>query len=412
MRNEAELLEKKTEHIYVLRPNFGNHLGINMAWLREAWRQGTQIVPVTTLTLPAYFKQREGVRVIRSNGGKVFVAPRIATWLPVWLFLVIRFFKGKRLVLQFKKVSLSKFLWLRSVFGDRVSFILELEGDPRSEIDFLQRFSSQPVVSLATRNKSAKAVAKHESDLKMANGLCVVTQELGDLVERQYFTDRNKMPPMLVRPTGFSKKSFFYDPSLRRRVRSLLKIQNRFVVIFTGNVFYSWQNIDSTIDLFRKFQDVRRSQNPYLIILTRQADIPIAEGFVRKHSLTGDEYLLTHVNNDSVNGYLNAADVGVLLRDNHPMNKVSSPGKLGEYLASGLQVVTTKHIGTYSSEMERQRIGIVLEDFRDPNEVDIALREGFPAIPRATISEWAASQFSVESQIEHYVDFLRLFSER
>jgi glycosyltransferase involved in cell wall biosynthesis len=39
--------------------------------------------------------------------------------------------------------------------------------------------------------------------------------------------------------------------------------------------------------------------------------------------------------------YLSAADIALFLRHNHTMNQVVTSGKLGEYLAAGLPVVTT-----------------------------------------------------------------------
>jgi glycosyltransferase involved in cell wall biosynthesis len=57
--------------------------------------------------------------------------------------------------------------------------------------------------------------------------------------------------------------------------------------------------------------------------------------------------------------YLAAGDLGLLLRDPHPVNRVASPVKFAEYLAAGLPVLVSPGVGDAAAIVERERVGFV-----------------------------------------------------
>lgn len=75
--------------------------------------------------------------------------------------------------------------------------------------------------------------------------------------------------------------------------------------------------------------------------------------------------------------YLAAADIGFLLRKEHPLNTVASPVKFGEYLAAGLAVVTSPGLGDVSDVVSRRDVGVLVR----PQE-----REAAAAACRALIA--------------------------
>jgi glycosyltransferase involved in cell wall biosynthesis len=77
--------------------------------------------------------------------------------------------------------------------------------------------------------------------------------------------------------------------------------------------------------------------------------------------LPGDRFTRLSVDRNEVPGYLNAADIGFLLRARHPLNEVASPVKFGEYLASGLTVISSPGIGDVSRLIEREGLGILVD---------------------------------------------------
>jgi glycosyltransferase involved in cell wall biosynthesis len=61
-----------------------------------------------------------------------------------------------------------------------------------------------------------------------------------------------------------------------------------------------------------------------------------------------------------VPAYLAASDVGFLLRQDNPVNHVASPVKFGEYLASGLAVVTSPKLGDVSRLVVERNLGLLV----------------------------------------------------
>ncbi len=62
---------------------------------------------------------------------------------------------------------------------------------------------------------------------------------------------------------------------------------------------------------------------------------------------------------DEVRGYINSCDVGLLLRRDHIVNKVSSPTKFAEFLACGLPVLTTPWAGNSENIIDTYNVGYV-----------------------------------------------------
>jgi len=142
--------------------------------------------------------------------------------------------------------------------------------------------------------------------------------------------------------------------------------------------------------------------------LVRKEDHPIVNDFIWELGISEKDYFLGNVPHDTVPRYLNAADLGVLMRHPHIMNEVSSPGKLGEYLAAGLPVLTTYVVTKYSQEISRNNYGIILDDMDDDDEI---LRKIIPFLEyneerRTEISKWARSKFSTDAYSEEYVNAL------
>jgi len=67
------------------------------------------------------------------------------------------------------------------------------------------------------------------------------------------------------------------------------------------------------------------------------------------------------IGRNEVPAYLNAADIGFLLRAPHPLNTVASPVKFGEYIGSGLTVVSSPGVGDVSSFIEQEDVGILVD---------------------------------------------------
>jgi hypothetical protein len=136
-----------------------------------------------------------------------------------------------------------------------------------------------------------------------------------------------------VIPCLAPEADFFFDPELRARVRADLgMVADETVYIYSGSLA-AYQCFDETIAAFGA---VLASGVPArLIVLT-----PDVERAVKKASgVPADRVICKAVPHRDVNGYLNAADVGMLLRDSTPVNAVAFPTKFAEYAMTGLKVM-------------------------------------------------------------------------
>jgi hypothetical protein len=60
--------------------------------------------------------------------------------------------------------------------------------------------------------------------------------------------------------------------------------------------------------------------------------------------------------------FLNAADFGLLFRDNVIMNNVASPSKFAEYMLCGLPTIISEGVGDYTEFCISKSVGIVVKE--------------------------------------------------
>jgi len=396
----------KTKYTYFFRGDLTSHVDIYKSWSDVA-KNEIDISMVTILGYKTFKKQKKLVEHYRNKGLKIFIVPSYTQHFFSLLYFFYLCITNDKVVVHLRKQSPKPFDMLKKIFTKKLKYIIEIEGDFESEIDYLSQKKNQHKAGfydnvIKGMKKSAKIL---EEQILRADGVFVVTNELKELFVKRYFKDQieNKID---VIPTGFDTKKFYPDDVLREEYRKKYKLEDKFVMIYSGNVLYSWQNLKRSIDVF-KFLKEKMYPNMYFIMLVRKQDHPIANEFIRKVELSHNEYLLINVSHDEVNGFLNVADLGILLRENNILNKVASPGKLGEYLSAGLNVLTTKHIGNYSKKMQEDNIGVLIDDIYDNNEILEKVSNSESSISKEELSKWASNNFSVQAYKDRYISALQ-----
>ena len=140
--------------------------------------------------------------------------------------------------------------------------------------------------------------------------------------------------------------------------------------------------------------------NAFFLVLTREADRGFLQPLLDRAGVgAGDVRMLT-CPHEQVVDHLCAGDVGLLLRERHPMNEVAAPGKFAEYVLSGLPIVMTEGIGDFSAPMREADLACVLPDLDDAEDLRARLQHfcarDFGAEQRAAFGAWAAERFAVE----------------
>ncbi len=77
------------------------------------------------------------------------------------------------------------------------------------------------------------------------------------------------------------------------------------------------------------------------------------------------QVICKHLRSNEVAQYLLVGDYGLLIRENSITNKVASPVKYAEYLASGLKVIISKELGDYTQLSSEKKWGYLYTEFND-----------------------------------------------
>ena len=124
---------------------------------------------------------------------------------------------------------------------------------------------------------------------------------------------------------------FHVGMDVRERTRRRLGWNDRIVLCYAGGI-QAYQCIRETFGLAAALRRLEPSVS--LLVLTPDCAGATALG-VEQVGKRGVDYEVMSASADEVPELMAACDVGLLLRDDAPLNAVASPTKFGEYLASG-----------------------------------------------------------------------------
>lgn len=396
----------KVKYIYFFKGDLSSHVGIYKSWVNVA-SDSLDISMLTIIDKKTYNIQKELVEYYRKKNITIKVVPKYLKLFFTLLYFLYITIKNDKVVVHLRKQSPKPFSIIKKLLPNKLKYIIEIEGDFDSEIEYLSQDKNKYKDGFYKTIIDGMKQASHilEQQFFKADGVFVVSNTLKELFINRY-NKHDLTDKIHAIPTGFDNTKFYPDNILRETYRKKYNVEDKFVMIFTGNILYSWQNIKRSIEVFKLLKE-KVYPNLYFIMLIRKADHNIAYEFISELNLNEKDHLLLNVSHDEVNGFLNASDLGILLRENHMLNKVASPGKLGEYLSAGLSVLTTYHIGNYSNKMREDKVGILIDDIYDDNEIISQVSEYRYSRTEKEISKWASENFSVQAYKQIYIDALQ-----
>lgn len=191
--------------------------------------------------------------------------------------------------------------------------------------------------------------------IKLADRVFCVSNEMKRVVINSYSISEleNKF---VVFPGTSSSRVFYSDETLRRVIRHEYNIGDRTIVIlYSGNLDKPWQVPDQ---IFRFFKYIEEFIDARLFVLTPNLDL--VQHYLKKYNVQEGMVFSRNCSFNELNKFYNAADYGILLRENKLLNNVASPTKFSEYILSGLPVIITDSIVDYSEFVKKNIIGFVL----------------------------------------------------
>lgn len=173
----------------------------------------------------------------------------------------------------------------------------------------------------------------------VANDVCAVSTVLAKEINRKFYKRKINVFPCAVSTT--------YNKS------KILNSHKEIKFVYVGSMS-SWQQFDRTLKIFKYISD---NIPATLTVYTNEIDK--AKEQIRFHSINVVE--ITQLKQDEIHSRLISFDFGFLIRENQFINRVASPVKFLEYVASGVMPFITPFVGDYSNATKNYKLGYVLE---------------------------------------------------
>ncbi|MCB0769673.1 MAG: hypothetical protein KDC00_04630, partial [Flavobacteriales bacterium] len=148
-----------------------------------------------------------------------------------------------------------------------------------------------------------------------------------------------------------------HAPIDRERVVSRIATpfsENDIVLVYSGSTA-GWQSFDRLASVLGNIMD----RQPEVKVLFLSKEDPNNMALQAKYP---GRVFVQWLASKEVSAMLRVCDHGVLVREDTLTNRVASPTKFAEYLAAGLPVLISDHLGDFSSLVQEEDLGLVIED--------------------------------------------------
>lgn len=186
-----------------------------------------------------------------------------------------------------------------------------------------------------------------------ADAVICVSNTMANYASRTYEIDSDDITviPCCVDTAGPDPRRHWHP------IRERLGLAGRFVVAYCGGS-QRWQLPLESAELFREI----RKHRPDAHYLALVSDPVKLNEILDQARMPASLRTVLSVPHNEVAHYLAAADVGLLLREQHLINSVASPVKFGQFLASSLPVIISPGVGDFSELVEEEGVGLVLNE--------------------------------------------------
>jgi glycosyltransferase involved in cell wall biosynthesis len=174
------------------------------------------------------------------------------------------------------------------------------------------------------------------------------------------------------------------------------KIQNSFT--YVGGMA-AWQRFDTMLEMFNRIAILRPDAHFYVAT----GALEKANEIIKKHlhPELNDRLTLQSINDrETMEAFLNTMEYGFLIREDDPVNNVSSPIKLAEYLSCGVNVVISSAVSSYAPLVEEYNAGISVERIDDIEKL-----QSFTTAPESSLKLYC-DHFNESNLVERYKTIL------
>lgn len=303
--------------------------------------------------------------------------------------------KRKQIVIQTRGLGYYPFYrFIKRIIPKRIHVIY----DSRATIAEEYLYNNK---SATKESKHYKYLFNHEKNMvEVADRVFCVSYNLIDYhIQNNSKCNRDKF---FYYPGNADNTLFYYDQKERIEVREKHNLEDKMVFVYSGGLTMPWHIPELQFGFFKKLK--AKIKNAYFLVLTH--DISQAEKLAQKHNLTADSFSAHSIENKDVRRFLNASDMGLLLREDVPMNNVASPTKFTEYMLCGLPIIISPNVGDFSALIEKNNYGFIylFEDSSKKIEMNVSKVKVNDNKFREEISEWANISYSKQSNLSNILE--------
>lgn len=194
--------------------------------------------------------------------------------------------------------------------------------------------------------------------LAATDGVVTLTEAIWPII-KEWDGLRGRTLPHEVVPCCADLELFRFDAEARARRRAELKLDQKFVVVYSGSIG-GWYLTEEMADLFATL--LRERANAHFLWLTPGAHDTI-KNLMRARGILESQYSVRAVKTADVPSYLSASDVGLAFIKPCFSKLASSPTKTAEYLACGLPVIINAGVGDADALVTGEQVGALVHHF-------------------------------------------------
>lgn len=192
-----------------------------------------------------------------------------------------------------------------------------------------------------------------------SDAIVVLTRKIFSYVTQEgYFRKRKNVfiIPCCVDLNRFNKFLKNNSPLI-----SELKVKDKFIFNYTGSL-YNIHCFFEMLDFFKIAKEIIPKAHFIFLTLT---DREIVEAHIRRKKIDIRDFTIISTTPLRVNDYLCICDASIMFFKPSFNKLAASPVKFAECLASGLPIIINKGIGDTEEIIEKNRVGVVVEDFSE-----------------------------------------------
>ncbi len=335
------------------------------------------------ISLRGFFENKRKIKKEMPNAIVLPMYPKMENWL-----------KNKFLLSLFCSVYKPEKIMARSVMATKLALLMrgnkcKIIYDGRGAIE-----AEWKEYKVVTNQKLLNAIHTYEKDAVInSDARIAVSNTLAKFWEETFLYSNLKHVIIPCTLNNNFERIKISQETIRRKRNELGLNENDLVFVYSGTVA-GWQSFDL---LFSFIEPILKKNSRVKIVFFSPADA----GIDKIQKLFPLQVVRKHLSSDLVSEYLLLGDYGLLIREKSVTNKVASPVKYAEYLASGLKVIISEELGDYTQLSREKNWGIIFNEFNDSH-----LKPGL--LEKQKISTEAIHFFSKRNYKEQYQQLLEI----